>query len=193
MSFSTLPTSASWLHKDARSGFEVTYFEAIDDGWRAEGWTTAVEDGVSWMVGYDIRLDAGWMTRTARVWGRSPVGACETFLASDGAGRWLVDGEAPPHLDGCFDVDLESSAMTNTLPVHRMRLAVGRRADAPAAYVRAVDLTVERLEQTYERVLDEGSHQRFDYASPAFDFACPLVYDESGLVLDYPGIAVRAQ
>jgi hypothetical protein len=28
--------------------------------------------------------------------------------------------------------------------------------------------------------------------APAFDFACRLTYDESGLVLDYPGIAVRA-
>jgi uncharacterized protein len=53
--------------------------------------------------------------------------------------------------------------------------------------VRAVDLTVERLEQTYVRLPDQG----YDYVAPVFDFACRLVYDESGLVLDYPGIAVR--
>jgi hypothetical protein len=29
-------------------------------------------------------------------------------------------------------------------------------------------------------------------ARVAFGFTCRLVYDESGLVLDYPGIAVRA-
>jgi len=34
--------------------------------------------------------------------------------------------------------------------------------------------------------------QRYDYAAPVFDFACRLLYDESGLVLDYPGIAIRA-
>ena len=50
---------------------------------------------------------------------------------------------------------------------------------------------MERLEQTYMHAADEASGQRYDYAAPAFGFAARLVYDESGLVLDYPGIAVR--
>jgi hypothetical protein len=82
--------------------------------------------------------------------------------------------------------------MTNAFPVHRMSLHLGDKAPAPAAYVRALDLRVERLEQDYVRVNDENGHQQYDYASPAFDFECRLVYDESGLPLDYPGIAVRA-
>jgi hypothetical protein len=89
-------------------------------------------------------------------------------------------------------VDLESSAVTNALPVHRMALPVGARAAAPAAYVRAADPSVERLEQEYLRTTDQGAHQRYDYSAPAFEFTCRLVYDESGLVLSYPGIAVRA-
>lgn len=46
-----------------------------------------------------------------------------------------------------LDVDLESSALTNALPVHRMGLGIEPAADAPAAYVRALDLSVDRLEQ----------------------------------------------
>ena len=65
-------------------------------------------------------------------------------------------------------------------------------ADAPAAYVRALDLSVERLEQRYVRLADGERGQRYHYTSPAFGFECELAYDESGLVLDYPGIAVRA-
>ncbi|MFI6511508.1 putative glycolipid-binding domain-containing protein [Streptosporangium sp. NPDC050855] len=94
-------------------------------------------------------------------------------------------------MDGCLDVGLESSVMTNAFPVHRPGLGPGAAAKAPAAYVRAADLAVERLEQDYLRVADEGSRRCYDYASPAFGFACRLAYDESGLVLDYPGIAVR--
>ena len=82
--------------------------------------------------------------------------------------------------------------MTNALPVHRLELPVGAREDAPAAYVRAPGLSVERLEQSYARIADEAAHQRYEYAAPAFDFASLLVYGEDGLVLDYPGIAVRA-
>jgi hypothetical protein len=68
----------------------------------------------------------------------------------------------------------------------------GARAAAPAAYVRALNPAVERLDQTYARIADEAGRQQYDYAAPAFDFSCRLCYDEGGLVLDYPGIAVRA-
>jgi hypothetical protein len=71
-----------------------------------------------------------------------------------------------------------------------MGLPVGAQQAAPAAYVRAAGLAVERLEQTYACTADEACCQRYDYAAPAF--AARLVYDESGLVLDYTGIAVRA-
>ena len=32
----------------------------------------------------------------------------------------------------------------------------------------------------------------YHYAAPAFAFTCTLLYDESGLVLEYPGIATRS-
>jgi hypothetical protein len=58
--------------------------------------------------------------------------------------------------------------------------------------VRALDLAVEPLDQDYERLADRGDKQRFAYDSPADGFSAELVYDRFGLVLDYPGIAVRA-
>ena len=192
MEFAPVPATAAWQHRGARTGFEVAYFDSLGEGCRVAGWTTAVEDGGTWAVEYVIDLDGTGATRSAGIRGRSVAGFTSALLEADGAGRWVVDGVPASHLDGCLDVDLESSALTNALPVRRMGLASGARAAAPAAYVRAVGLGVERLEQTYLRVPDEAAHQRYDYAAPAFDFACRLTYDESGLVLDYPGIAVRA-
>jgi hypothetical protein len=187
-----LPASAAWLHREARSGFEVVYFEPVADGRVVTGCTAALEDGQTWFVSYVIHLDPTWKTRSARVTGRSTMGSFKLQLDTDGHGHWLVEGRAAPKLDGCLDVDLESSAMTNALPVHRLALAVGGRASAPAAYVRAADLAVERLEQEYVRIGDDGPRQRYDYAAPSFDFECRLVYDSAGLLLDYPGIAARA-
>ncbi len=63
--------------------------------------------------------------------------------------------------------------MTNAMPVRRMGLAPGARADAPAAYVRAIGLTVERLEQTYLRAPDEAARQRYDYAAPGLRLHLP--------------------
>jgi uncharacterized protein len=192
MVFASLPATAAWRHQDARDGFEVAYFRVHDRGCRIEGITTAIEDGVTWAVEYSVDLDETGATRSARISGRSAAGSSLALLQADGAGRWLLGGVPAPHLDGCLDVDLESSAMTNALPVRRMGLAPGAGAAAPAAYVRAVGLAVERLEQTYLRAPDEAAGQSYDYAAPVFGFACRIAYDESGLALSYPGIAVRA-
>lgn len=191
MDFRDPPQAAAWQHMKARSGFEVVYFQPADDGWRINGCTTAVEHGRTWIVDYELELDADWATRTAHIAGRSAAGRCTTSIITDGAGHWQIDGRVSPGLDGCRDVDLESSVLTNALPVRRLRLTDGVRAEAPAAYVRAVDLTVERLDQTYELVRDKAGQQRYEYAAPAADFSCRLAFDSAGLVRDYPGIAIR--
>jgi uncharacterized protein len=133
-----------------------------------------------------------WTARSALVAGRSATGVSQVSVAGDGARHWKLNGAAAPALDGWLDVDLESSALTNAFPVRRLRLAIGRHAEAPAVYVRAGDLHVERLEQRYVRPDDDGDRQRYDYTAPRFGFACELLCDSYGLLLDYPGIATRA-
>jgi hypothetical protein len=189
MSFVALPSVASWQHAGARAGFEVTYFTVDGRGLRVEGTTTATEDGTSWIVDYAIQLDTSWLTRSARITSRSGGSTVVRVLEADGRGHWQIDGVAAPQLQGCLDLDLEASAMTNTFPVHRACMPVGRPVATPAAYVRAVGLAVDRLAQTYSR----ASERHYDYTAPEFDFACRLVYDQHGLILDYPGIATRVQ
>ena len=75
--------------------------------------------------------------------------------------------------------------------MHRLGLAIGEAAEAPAVYVRAPDLAVERLEQRYVRLEDDRNRQRYHYSAPRFDFESRLRYDEHGFVDDYPGIARR--
>jgi uncharacterized protein len=186
-----LPPFAAWRHRDAREGFEIVFLTRLPDGYRLEGGTTAVEDGAAWKVDYRIDLDANWLTRGARVVGRSEAGPSDVRIDADGLGSWMVNGAPRPDLQGCLDLDLESSSLTNALPVHRLGLQVGEAAEAPAVYVRAQDLSVERLDQHYHRVDDEGVGQRYDYAAPRFDYRERLTYDASGLILTYPGLAER--
>jgi uncharacterized protein len=186
-----LPEFAAWEHRDARKGFEVVFLTATAAGIRLAGHTAAVESGSAWAVEYEIDLDPAWNTRTARIQGHAASGRRELNLEADGDGRWRIDGRPAPELDGCRDVDLESSVVTNALPVHRLGLSVGESAEAAAAYVRAADLSVERLEQRYVRVGDQGERGRYEYTAPQFEFRAELTYDKHGLVLNYPGIALR--
>ena len=191
-SLEPLPATAAWRHLDARTGFEVVFFADGADGVRLEGHAAAVEGSELWSVQWSLTVDTGWATRTAEVRSRSRLGERTVRLERDGLGEWRVDGEAAPELTGCLDVDLEASACTNTLPAHRLGLGIGEHAGAPAAYVRASDLRVERLEQRYERLADEPGRMRYAYRAPAFGYDDVLVYDASGLVLEYPGLATRA-
>ena len=181
--FGALPAFAAWRFVEAVDGFEVLYARPG----LLRGHTSAVEGGRAYAVRYEIVLDEGWRTREARVWNDTLDGPRETVLRSDGEGSWTVDGAPAPVLDGLLDVDLEASACTNTLPVHRFELPPGEAIEAPAAYVRALDLSVTRLEQTYRRLDD----RRYDYTSEGGGFQAVLAYDEAGLIVDYPGIAVR--
>ncbi|MFD5178386.1 putative glycolipid-binding domain-containing protein [Nocardia sp. NPDC058379] len=189
--FTPLPSAAAWTHHEARTGFEVTYFRDGERGVLIEGCATAVEDGLAWAIDYRLRVDGSWHTRSAQITGRYPDTRRSLTLQSDGLGRWQLDGTPAPELDGCLDVDLEASACTNALPVHRLGLTVGDAADAPAVYVRAADLGVIRLPQHYRRIAD-GVGQRYDYRAETFDYRATLAYDPAGLILDYPGLAERA-
>ena len=188
---SDLPSMAAWRHRGDRVGFEVLFVRRDDGCIRLEGYSTGVEEGEAWGIRYALDLDERWATRSAQVVGHSAAGRHEVRLERDDSGVWRVDGRAASQLGGCVDVDLEASAGTNALPIHRLGLSVGGRADAPAAYVRGPALRVERLEQTYERLPDDGERARYEYVAPAFDFRAVLTYDRFGLVLDYPGIAIR--
>jgi hypothetical protein len=178
-----LPTFAAWRFVGAVDGFEVVY----PGPGRLRGCTTAVEEGRPYAVRYDIALDDQWRTREVQVSSDTVEGRRSTVLLSNGEGQWTVDGMAAGHLDGLVDVDLEASACTNTLPVHRLSLPVGEEVVASAVYVRALDLSVTRLDQTYRR----RGNRTFDYVSAGGEFRAVLEYDDAGLIVDYPGIAVR--
>jgi hypothetical protein len=188
-----LPSAAAWRFVgEGRDGFEVVFPRSDGNGYRVDGHSTGVEEGEAWGVEYSISIDGSWATRSARVVARSASGIAEVGLDADGVGGWRVDGRPATELAGCLDVDIEASAFTNAFPVHRLGLEIGRRAEAPAAYVRVPSLAVERLEQSYVRLDDDGGQPRYAYESPRFGYADELVYDEHGLVLDYPEIAARA-
>lgn len=187
-----LPAGASWRHQGARRGFEVAFFaHETDGGFRLSGSTSANESSALWAVDYEVTVDAAWRTVAVRAMTRTEAGRRSVAIDRDADGRWRVDGLLRADLDGCVDIDFESSAVTNTLPVHRIDFTESVGVDVPAAFVRAEDLRVERLEQRYTLIEAVEERAIFHYESSTFDFACDLEYDAAGLVLAYPGIAVR--
>lgn len=192
MRHSPLPVQASWQHHGVRDAFEVLLASSYGDGHLLRGATTGVEAGVAWSVAYDVDVDRRWRTRSARLRSRGQDGDRELLVERDELDRWSVDGVHDPALDGCVDVDLEASVVTNVLTLRRLARALeaGDAIDVPAAFVR-LDLAVVRLEQTYAVGGHADAGGVVAYRAPVFDVDVQIAVDAAGLVTDYPGLAVR--
>ena len=116
---------AAWQHVEGRRGFEVARLEAADDGgYVINGHSTGEDEGMGWGMHYTLRVDGSWTTRSLDAAGFAEDGAWSLSLTADGAGAWTRDGVPAPEFDGCLDVDMVSTVLTNTLAVRRLGLEV---------------------------------------------------------------------
>jgi hypothetical protein len=111
----------------------------------------------------------------AAIRGRSAAGLCSVLLEADGNGHWLVDGDPARHLDGCLDVDLEASAMTNALPVRRLGLPVAAGRPLPPPSSEPSAWPWNGWSRPMRKPPTKPGRQCYDYAAPAFDFEARLV------------------
>ncbi|GAA4103804.1 putative glycolipid-binding domain-containing protein [Actinomadura miaoliensis] len=122
-------------------------------------------------------------------------------------GEWHIVARAEGHvplpppggdasaLKGALDCDLGLSPLTNTMPVLRppadgaRLLDGGGPAEFLVAWVSVPDLAVSPSRQTYTFVRRDGERSvvRFD----SDGFTADIVFDRTGLVVDYPFIGRR--
>jgi hypothetical protein len=144
-------------------------------------------EGQPLRVAYHMVCDAQWHVRrlVAASLGEA-VGERNIRLFSDGTGNWHDDkGQPLDTLQGCIDVDIMLTPLTNTLPIRRLQLAPGESREISVVYIAAPDLSIRPFRQRYTR-LDDG--QRYRYESLDSGFTADLLVDDDGIVIDYPGI-----
>lgn len=120
------------------------------------------------------------------------------------AGTWKctveINGELdlpPPGgdlsgLGDALDCDLAFSPMTNTMPVLRHRLHEGGEPmDVVVAWVSLPDLSVQRAVQRYGFLRRDGERRLVRFEQLESQFTADIVFDEHGLVVDYPGVGRR--
>jgi uncharacterized protein len=136
---------------------------------------------------YEVVCDDSWQTRRADVSLRDGSGERILQITVEG-GQWYANGRMNETLARCTDIDLEWSPSTNTIPMQRLRLAVGERSGPiVAAWVRFPHLRLQPLLQEYERT----SERRYRYSSDGGKFVAQIIVDEECLVLNYEGLWQR--
>jgi hypothetical protein len=83
-------------------------------------------------------------------------------------------------------LDLERRPATNLLPIRRLDLAVGERADVRTAWLRFPELRVAALAQSYSREAERVFH--YEALVDGERFQARLDTDEFGCVLRYEGL-----
>ena len=167
------------------NGVAVERFElrGAEGRWVLGGTIVAIHRRGPTEARYQVFCDAAWRTQRTLVSVRDAAGERSLRLTTRNR-RWYVNGREQSSLRGCVDVDLEWSPSTNTLPIRRLRLPVGERSVMlDMAWIRFPALTIERLQQTYERL----SRARYRYVSGGGTFTADIEVDVAGLVADYKG------
>jgi uncharacterized protein len=172
-------TRVAWRRSDEIEADEFCTLSVRPGGLSMVGTVLGAEGGQPIRTEYRVLADARGMTTGAHV--RQLVGFEQRSIAllRDEKGNWTVDGKRQSALRSCTDVDLGCSPSTNTLPIRRLRLAVGASKTIAAAWIRFPQLEVVKAAQKYTR-LDESTYR---YASGTFE--AELTVDDEGLVMAY--------
>jgi uncharacterized protein len=142
---------------------------------------------------FEVTVDHSWLTREVEVRSVGQGGERVVGLLADEGRRWSVDDVHRPDLDGCVDVDIAATPLTNTFPIRRLAgLRVGESATAPVAWVDVPGLSVTRVEQTYQRMPAVDGLDAWRYSDPKHG-AFTLTVDPDGLVVDYEDFATRVR
>ncbi len=158
------------------------------------------EDAEAYSATYSLATDETGVVQRLTVRTIRAQGEQYVSLTRSEEGIWLVDrvgqgaGTVRTNFRGALDVDLASSPLFNALPVRRLGLhrATAQdnlaQHDLPVVFVSLPGLEVSCVRQTYGTVaVGETTVVRF--ASDLFE--AELTVDADGLVLEYPGLALR--
>lgn len=169
-------------------GLEHLRLRAADDvGYVATGTVLGLSEGLPFRLQYKIKTDADWRPRKVLLDCLGPRGGVTRLLRATGRGQWKDDGgEILSELDGCHDVDISATPLTNTLAIRRLKLKAGQRADLRVLHVGVPGLQIRAVDQRYTCVETRPDGATMTYEGLFRNFTADLPLDGDGLVIDYP-------
>jgi uncharacterized protein len=173
-------------------GLEHLRLVTSGSGVVANGLVIGLEAGRPFRIGYEIRCDGRWRVREVRA-AAPDSGRPVLELLADGKGHWKRrGGESVPELDGCIDVDISATPLTNTLPIRRLGLQPGVSEELAVTYIRVPELLIGPERQCYGCLEEQADGGLYRFEALPSGFTAELPVDAEGLVIDYPGLFRRA-
>jgi hypothetical protein len=136
---------------------------------------------------YTVRCDAEWRTIEGSVDGWCGARPVDLRLVRSATGAWTLNGVASPAVAECVDLDLNFTPATNLLPLRRLALPIGSKAEVRSAWLEWPAAILTPLTQRYTR----RSPNEYDYEADlpgSVKFEAVLQVEPGGWVLDYAGL-----
>ena len=174
-------TTILW-HRLDTPGHESARVFQTKSCWTLTGTAVFAHNAKPCRLNYLLKCDSEWHTLSAKITGWVGNETIGVNIAVDSDHHWQLNRKPCPYVTGCVDLDLNFSPLSNTLPIRRLNLAVGREANVRAAWLSFPSFKLEPLDQVYRRV----KRSRYRYESLKPKFGAELEVDELGLVTNYP-------
>jgi hypothetical protein len=169
-----------WRRLDT-PGHESARLFLLASNWHLSGTAVFAHELQPCRLDYLIQCDSQWRTLSGKVTGWLGNKIIDIEVLVDSNRRWSLNGEGCAEVNGCIDMDLNFSPLTNLLPIRRLNLAVGQEATVTAAWLRFPGFRFEPLDQLYRRVGTSLYH----YESAGGSFVAELEVDDVGFVTSY--------
>lgn len=171
-----------WRRLDT-AGHECGRVYGDDDGWYLDGVAIFSHEGQPVRLEYLVECNVDWETTAVHIDGWVGDEMIEIEIEATQDGVWTINGTEVEVVEGCKDIDLNFSPITNTLPICRLDLKVGESQKVRAAWLRFPSFDLVPLDQTYTRINADA----IKYESST-GFTAELKINEIGLVIDYPNL-----
>jgi uncharacterized protein len=169
------------------AGLERMTLAAAESGVLAVSTIICVEDG-GFRLDHTWQLTPDWRAISLKV--ERLGGDCERQVTLEREdGRWRVNGERRPDLDGAAEPDLSVTPFCNTLPIRQLMSSEAASLTVDVAYVDGKDLTVTRSRHRYDQVGPD--RVRFVDLGLSAGFEAEIRVDDRMLVVSYEHLFER--
>jgi hypothetical protein len=191
-----MATMTTWRSDDpAGPGLEAARVVLGATGFRAVGRMVRTTDEGVFSASYRLVVGASGALERLVVDAAGPDGERQLTVTRNDGGVWLADdgsGAVRIPAGDALDVDLAYSPVLNALPIRRLGLHREPSGHTlPIVFVALPEATIEVTEQNYRTVRSGTDGVPAVVGFSAGDFAAELTVDTDGMVIDYPGIALR--
>jgi hypothetical protein len=157
----------------------------------AEGFVLGIADNQPYRLRYHLEWHPNYQFQYAVLQLESDYPQTVRLLRND-EGKWTNGmGKSYPEFEGCYEIDIQVSPISNTFPVRRLGLAVGQSELIQVVYITLPTLALSVQSQRYTRLEDNGTAPRYCYESLSDGFSGEFETDSEGFVTEYTSIYSR--